>query len=227
MVKPHLQTPSRWELKMNKEMNKKLTTKLGKQVILVAAISALSLTATADSYRDYDRDYDYDRDDYQENVSYDYARVINVTPVRETYRVNKPVRKCWNERRRRSDYRYNDYPKRSKSHTGEILGALVGSAVGHQFGKGRGKKVATAAGAVLGASVARDIKNQNRTQYRRGGYDRGYETTQRCEMRDRYTTEERIRGYDVAYKYRGKVYRTEMNERPGREIKVRVSVDPV
>lgn len=209
-------------------MKKNLTVKLGKQAVLVAVIGALSLTATADSYRDYDDD-DYDRDYYQENVSYDYARVIKSRPIRESYRVNKPVRKCWNERSRRSDYRRDYSPKRKKSHTGEIIGALVGSAVGHQFGNGRGKKVATAAGAVLGASVARDIKNQNRYRnddYGRS-YDRGYETTQRCEMRDRYTTQERIRGYDVTYKYRGKVYRTEMNERPGREIKVRVSVDPV
>jgi uncharacterized protein YcfJ len=40
-------------------------------------------------------------------------------------------------------------------------------------------------------------------------------------------TKEEVVGYDVAYKYRGSVFHTQMADHPGNKIKVKVTVDPV
>jgi len=50
---------------------------------------------------------------------------------------------------------------------------------------------------------------------------------QRCEVKDSYITKKQIVGYDVAYKYRGNVFYTQMSERPNDKIKVKVTVNPV
>ena len=87
-------------------------------------------------------------------------------------------------------------------------------------GRGRGKDVATVAGAVLGASVAHDVKRNNT---RRGST---YEVVQRCEIKDSYTKHERVVGYDVAYRFNGRVFYTQMAQHPGKKIRVNVSVTP-
>ena len=146
------------------------------------------------------------------HTNYDYAPVVNVKLVVQTYRVNNPVEQCWNEEvRTRSSA--------SRSHTTEIIGGLIGAAIGHEFGSGRGQDLATVAGAVLGASVGRDIKNQNT----KGAT---YKVVERCEIVNSYTTQERIVGYDVAYRYNGKVFYTQTSTHPGKQIKLRVNATP-
>lgn len=199
---------------------------LSKSLIVAGIVSAVALPAAAKQYRDYS-----DRS----NSAYDYAKVVNVNPVVETYQVNNPIEKCWDERRPVQESGYSQ--RRHKTRTPEILGAIIGAAVGNQLGKrggGKARDVATVAGAVLGGSVARDVKknNQRRRDYyedgRRGRYSQTrYETVQQCEVQDSYTTREEIVGYDVAYKYRGNVFNTQMSQHPGDKIKVKVTVDPV
>lgn len=210
-----------------KNINSKLKTTT-KALIIAGVVAGISLPVAANKYRGHN------------DSAFDYAKVVDATPVIETYQVNNPVEQCWDEKVRRntrySDQNYNNRgynDRRSKSRTGEIFGALIGAAVGNQVGSGRGKKVATAAGAILGGSIAHDIKNDNRRSKNRHSdryayQDRGgYDTVQRCELRDSFTTEERIVGYDVAYKYRGNVFHTQMNQAPGNKIKVKVTVKPV
>lgn len=199
-------------------------TKLTTALVVAGAIGLAASPAHAKHGRDY-------RDS---RVAYDYARVVNVQPIVETYQVNQPVEQCWDERvPSRGHDRYRKVNRHASSPTNEILGAIIGGVVGNQFGSGRGKKVATAAGAVLGASVAHDIErnSKSRDRYDRygrnshRGYDR-YEVVQRCEIRDNYTTQEQVVGYNVAYKYRGEVFHTEMDRHPGKKIRVRLTVDP-
>jgi len=183
---------------------------MNKALIIAGVAGVISAPVAAKKYHDYN------------NSAYDYAKVVGVNPVVETYQVNHPVEHCWNEQVRvKRKHKRSHYTR-----TPEILGGLIGAAIGNQFGDGRGEKVATVAGAVLGASVGRDIKHQNR---RHAGYDRHpeYKTVKRCELKDSYSTEERVIGYDVAYKYQGNVFHTQLDEHPGRKIKVRVTVDPV
>ena len=207
-------------------MKTKLNT-LTKSLIIAGVIGGVSLPVAASKYREYN------------NSAYDHAKVVGVEPIIETYQVNHPVEECWDEKVLKKVHYRDDRRGGSRySRTPEILGGLIGAAIGNQIGSGRGKKVATVAGAVLGASVGRDVKHRNR-DYRDRGIDRhseydreryhdsGYEVIQRCELRDKFTTKQRVVAYNVAYKYRGNVFHTEMPHEPGNKIKVKVTVNPV
>lgn len=186
---------------------------------LVASLG-FSLTANANPRDRYDTRFD----------DYDYARVVNVEPIFESYQVSEPVEQCYEER---VPVQRHAHHSQKQSRTPEILGAIVGAAVGRQFGGGRGKDVATVAGAVLGGSIGRDIKNNSRDRYASGRYGneyyRGaqYQTVSRCDVTQVLRTQEQVVGYDVSYEYQGKIYHTRMADRPGREIRVKVIVQPV
>ena len=190
--------------------------KIQTAAIVAGATASIALASpvVAKQYRDY---VDYN------NTSTDYARVVDVQNVYETISVNHPTNHCWNEK---VPARYAHRRSGKKSYTSEVLGGIIGAAVGNQFGNGSGRDAATVAGALLGGSIARNIKHG---KYARGhGHRHGhYEVVKRCETRDNYRTEQKIVGYDVAYKYRGKVYHTQMADYPSNKIKVRVTVDPV
>lgn len=201
---------------------------MSRSLIAAAVIGAVSLPVAAGKYRD--------QANYN-NSAIDYARVINVEPVVETYKVNKPVEQCWDER---VPVRHERHTRnhRNKSKTPEILGAILGGVIGNQVGKrggGKARDVATVAGAVLGGSIGRDTKHHNSRRHNDRYDDRyddryeraSYETVKRCEVRDSYITKEHVVGYDVEYKYRGNVFHTQMAERPGNKIKVNVTVNPV
>ncbi len=144
----------------------------------------------------------------------DRARVLKVTPIYETVRVSEPLEECWDAPVVHDVTEYDSY-------TPEITGAIVGGVLGNQFGHGDGRKVASAAGALLGASVAHDITRGNRRHRHYVGRER------RCRTLDRYTTEERITGYRVKYRYAGRTFTTHTQERPGTHLRVRVKVTPV
>lgn len=202
------------------EMSAAQKNKLGKYALPLLIAGSVALVATpaaADKYRSYS------------NQTYDYAKVISVDPVYETYEVNKPVQHCYDEQVRVRDSRSRHY-SRHDSKTPEIIGGIIGGAIGNRVGKkggGKARDVATVVGAVLGGSIARDVKHNNRNKrHYRGGRDR-YETVQRCETRDSYTTRQELVGYDVTYKYRGDIFHSQFDQHPGKRIKVKVTVDPV
>jgi uncharacterized protein YcfJ len=212
---------------------KRSRNNLALSIIAAVVVSATSLPVVAGKHRG---------NSHYDNATVDYARVLSVDPVIERYQVNEPSEHCWDERvpSRNRSYSSNDY-SRSKSNTPTVLGAIIGGVIGNQIGKhggGRSRDVATVAGAVLGGSIGRDVKHNNRRHS--GGYsDRHsgqhndhyqntrYETVQRCEIKDSYVTKEQVVGYDISYKYRGNIYYTQLNERPGDKIKVKVTVNPV
>lgn len=175
-----------------------------KQVLKLISVAALSLAVVAPAAAGHRTGRDY----------YDYARVVRVKPIYETVQVESARTVCWKEPR---------HYHHGVSYTPEIFGAIVGGVVGNQFGSGSGRDIATVAGAVLGGSVAHDIKVRN-------GYGRGHshhEMVERCRTEPVYHSEERVVGYRVKYRYRGKVYWTRTAEHPGHRIKVRVDVSPV
>lgn len=143
---------------------------------------------------------------------YDKAKVTDVSPIYETIQVSYPEKQCWDERvlRRSSGHR---------SYTGTIVGGIVGGVVGHQIGNGRGRDVATVAGTLLGASIGHDLSHR-RPSYRSV-------TTRHCEVVERYEEEERLVGYRVEYRYKGRKFVTRTDEHPGKWIRVEVDVEPV
>jgi len=199
--------------KQNSKLNLNLTA-TSKALIIAGVIAVVSLPVAANKYQK------------NHNSIYDYAKVVDVQPLIETYQVNQPVEQCWDERVQRN--RYDDYNRysRSNSNTPSILGAIIGGAIGNRFGHGDGRKIATLAGAVLGSSIGRDVKHSKKHQ-RSHNNQYGYNTVQRCELRDSYVTKEQVVGYDVTYKYRGNVFHTKMAQQPRDKIKVMITVNPV
>jgi uncharacterized protein YcfJ len=201
-------------------------------VLVAAAIAGSSAGAFAQSrYGDgrYDqgpgeqRPSGHDQRGYDDgDDAYDYARVIDVQPLTTRVRVTTPQRACWDETR--TDERsYGASPLPHTVAGGAILGGIVGAVLGHQIGHGQGRDAATAAGAVIGAAVG------GKQAQRRAGYSSAppHEyTVQRCETRYQESWEERTDGYRVTYVYNGRRQVTEMPNRPGERIRVRVDVSP-
>ena len=150
----------------------------------------------------------------------DTAKVVKVTPLTRTVRVSEPRRECWEEPVTR--YRERRVVTTSDSYTPAILGGILGGVAGNQFGSGTGKDVMTIAGTVLGASIGRD--HNNRPRYAAEPY-RTYE--ERCRVVDDYYEEDRVDGYRVTYRYKGRHYTTTMDHHPGDRIPVGVSVYPL
>lgn len=155
---------------------------------------------------------------------FDYAEVVRVDPIIQNY--DRPVQRdqCWRE-----PVRYSEpvrYREARHDRTPAILGAIVGGVIGSQFGSGSGRDAATAAGALLGYSSVRDDQRRYGGGYYTGGreYVR-YE--QRCATNTEYFREEQVTGYDVTYRYQGRIYSTVTDYHPGDRIRVAVDVRPV
>lgn len=141
----------------------------------------------------------------------DKARVVDVTPLYETVEVPTERHECWTEEVQGA---------RSGSGAGMVVGSIIGGVIGNQIGRGDGRKVATVAGAVVGAAVGADADRQAR----REPYS---ETERHCRVRTDYVPEERLRAYQVTYRYHGETFVTEMDHDPGKFVTVRVDVSLV
>ncbi|MGQ0587663.1 MAG: glycine zipper 2TM domain-containing protein [Gammaproteobacteria bacterium] len=144
-----------------------------------------------------------------------YARVVRAEPIVREVRVREPRQVC------------EDVPVVERTHyrggpaPGSVLvGAIVGGVIGHQFGSGRGNDAATVAGAMIGADHAA------RNSWRSGRVVEREVVETRCETVRPARYEERVTGYEVTYRYHGRLYHTRTREHPGRTIRVRVSVTP-
>lgn len=155
-------------------------------------MSAISLPAAAD------------------DVYYDTARVISVTPQVE--RVNVPREECHTEYTRES---YSNSGSRDIG--GAIIGGIAGGLLGSQIGKGSGRVAGAAVGAATGAIVGDRIDNSGQRSY-------GSRPVERCVTVDEWQTV--TRDYLVTYRYDGREYTTVMPNDPGRNIRVRVAIAP-
>lgn len=144
-----------------------------------------------------------------------YAKVVRAEPVYDRIRVSAPHQVCHEEPVvERTVYR-------GRSDPGAVLiGGIIGGVIGHQFGSGRGNDAATVAGALIGANHAANRHYEPRRVVERTAY----ETTCRTVHDSRY--EERISGYDVTYRYHGRLYHTRMPYDPGKRVRVRMDVSP-
>jgi uncharacterized protein YcfJ len=104
---------------------------------------------------------------------------------------------------------------------GAVVGGVVGGLLGNQIGRGHGREAATAAGAVVGALTGDRMANGNQPQQ--------YEVVPRdvTSCRTVNDVQPRLTGYRVTYDWRGQEYTTFMRDNPGRDMRVRVSVEPV
>lgn len=150
------------------------------------------------------------------DVRYDEAEVVDVEPIVRQVETIEPQERCWFEtvQRRQSGER---------SITAPLLGAIIGGAVGNAVGhKKRNKQVGAVVGAVLGGSLARDISRANHTHEAPSRRVR----REVCEVVEQRTTQERVTGYMVTYRYQGETHRARMERRPAERIRIRVQVAP-
>lgn len=162
-------------------------------------------------------------DDY--GVEYDYAKVISVDPIVEN--VSQPIERevCRNEPVESYQPRYVYRDGRHRDPTGAtILGAIIGGALGNTVGRGDGRRAATVAGAVIGGAIGHDSARRGRYVDAGGRYRVRHET--RCYTETDYQEDQRVVGYDVAYRYNGRVYHTQTDYHPGDRIRVQVQVNP-
>jgi len=178
----------------------------GKRSGSVAAIATAGLLLAGGPALAYP--YDAVGDDYPSDQA--YAEVLSSTPVYRQVRVITPRQECYQQQ-----VVYNDY---GNSLAGTLLGGLVGGVVGHQIGRGSGNAIATGLGAVVGASVGNNIARAN------AGQQVGYQ--QRCTVVNDVHYEQRPDGYDVTYRYGGRIYRTRLPYDPGPRLLVNVNVAP-
>ena len=186
-----------------------------KSILGYAVAAAMSLAATAQaSYRD----EEYDEGPAGGGEFADYARVEHVQPIVTQVRVSSPRQECWQEQ-----VSYQERPGFFEANTGLILGGLAGGLIGGQIGHGRGRKIATIGGSVLGAGLGYDYQYRHHPPVSGGRV--GYED--RCRTVDEVHTEERVQGYDVAYRYNGQIFHTRLPYDPGNRIRVGVDVRPL
>ena len=142
--------------------------------------------------------------------AYDYtdrAEVISAIPVYET--INEPRRECWTEFETR-------YETPARSNGGSIIGAVAGGLLGAQVGKGNGRVAAAAAGAAIGALVGDRMDSGYRDAY---PVERPVE---RCHTSSAYRDE--LTGYQVRYRYRGRVGTVMLPYDPGATVLIGVEV---
>ena len=178
-----------------------------RQVITFALL--MGLVTTPLYARHGQTEYDSDH-----NVFYDKAKVIDVKPMMEVVQIPVDSRECWTEE--------VEYPaRRSDPNAGMVAGGIIGGVVGHTLGKGhRDRGVATVAGTILGGAIGRDMANRRVSE--------PYVSQERtCRTTHKYYEEERLAGYRVTYRYRGRTFTREMPEDPGQFVRVRVAVDPM
>lgn len=143
----------------------------------------------------------------------DNARVDSVEPQYESVRV--PRQQCSNQWV--SEPRQNS----GRNYGGAVLGGIVGGLLGNQVGGGHGREAATAVGAVVGAFTGNNLANRDRWQPPEP------ESREVTTCRNVEEVQSRLVGYQVTYDYHGQQYTTLMQQKPGRFVQVRVSVDLV
>ena len=150
-------------------------------------------------------------------VYYVYADVVDVEPIVRHSTVERPHQVCEEYAGRYG--RSFDYPEYEPGPAAGILGGIVGGLIGNQFGGGRGKKILTITGALAGASIA-DKAARNRYRHRQPRRARECWTVNDIE------TVNRLESYRVTYQYQGHEFVKHMDEHPGNQVRIRVSVAP-
>lgn len=141
----------------------------------------------------------------------DWARVRSATPEYE--KVSVPQQQC------RTEYVPVQAGPSYHPYAGPVIGGVAGGLLGSTIGKGNGKVAAAAAGAMIGTIVGAGVQG---SQAQAAG---GTQPVQRCAMVENW--EQRLTGYNVVYDYAGRSYQTVLPHDPGRNLRVRVSVEPV
>jgi uncharacterized protein YcfJ len=140
-----------------------------------------------------------------------WARVVAVEPIVRHVVVDVPREVC------RNDVVYRSArPGRVAASTvaGGVIGGTIGQAIGNNIGDGDSRALLGLVGAAAGSAIAHD-RARNRVGER---YGEVAVPVERCAVAYDRVTEERVQGYWVTYRYRGRLHRVRTYEHPGRRI---------
>ena len=150
---------------------------------------------------------------------FEYARVMNVTPIYREVRISEPVKECWTE----SVTNHRGHHHQSAG--GMLAGGIVGDIIGHHLGQGRKhRSITTAVGTLVGARIGHEAVNGGRKRHHHSDSPVLKET---CSHYERVSYQQQIDAYNVTYRYQGRTYQVEMPYDPGQRIKIRIQVTPV
>lgn len=141
----------------------------------------------------------------------DMGRVLRVEPRVEQIRT--PRQEC------RTDY-VQVPVQQERAAGGSIVGGIAGALLGSQVGSGSGRVAASAAGAIAGAVVGDRMENNGRQ-----ASAMQEQAVRQCRTVD--TIDTRTIGYQVTYEYRGQTHTALMQQDPGSQVRLRVSVQPI
>lgn len=165
-------------------------------------------------------------DDYQrpsamqtQQTYQDSARVTRVSPRFEQF--DNPEEQCHMEIERVEPMN-NGANNQGRNLGGTVIGGIAGAILGSQVGGGNGRTAATAVGAIGGALIGDQVANGVGNNQYQGATER---QVRRCNTVNH--PEERAAGYDVSYQYQGRNYTTLMQQNPGRNVRVNVTVTPL
>lgn len=180
---------------------------------------AVSLVcATSVAFAEHDSVGKY-ADSQQHHDRFDYARVLNVTPIYREVRVSEPAKECWTEAVTNNRKQYH------QSAGGMLAGGIVGGIIGHHLGQGRKHRgIATAVGTLVGARIGHEAVNGGRSHRHQAEAPELRET---CSYYERISYQQQIDAYRVTYSYQGQKHEIEMPYDPGKRIKMRIQVTPV
>lgn len=163
-------------------------------IALTLAGTTISTSMSAFAHPGWRRDNDYQR-----------ARVVQVVPVTRLVRVAIPRTACESQPVRTRVIRRGD-------EGAALVGGIIGGIIGHNIGDGR--RGSTVAGAIVGAAVGQSLASDRHASYETIGY------TSHCFERTRYETRRSLIGYEVTYRFHGRLFTTRMQHRPGRFIDI-------
>ena len=177
-----------------------------KSLLLISTLaSSLLLANNALADRDHRHKYKHKHHhhSYQVVEYTEYARVVSSRPIYRTVAVEVPMDSC-----RVETVAYSERQRSGDSFKGTVVGGLIGAAIGHEVGR---NGHATAAGGLIGAAIGNDVAGGSRRVTR-------YEDREVCSTRYRTEYERQLVGYDVTYRYDGRIYHTETRHHPGDRI---------
>ncbi len=130
--------------------------------------------------------------------NYYRAKVVDATPVYRYETVRAPREVCYHHQNKR----------RKHDREAVVAGRIVGGAIGYAAGNKGKKGLTTLAGVVLGGAFAKELANDRSQDY------------DYCETHYKKEKVRVLKGYEVAYRYRGRVRHTFREEYPGKRIRI-------
>lgn len=173
-----------------------------KKIVTVSLVVSLSALLAPSVWASPKHAKPFHHHHHMHGYSETYARVVRSTPIYREIAIRVPVDNCRVETTAYRERRGGD------SFTGTVVGGLIGAAIGHEVGH---SGHATAAGGLIGATIGNNVAGSGRQVTR-------YEDREVCTTGYRTEYQRELVGYDVTYRYDGRVYKTETRHHPGDRI---------